>query len=432
MHTIPVTFPGSAGQMLAGRLEMPPDGEAVGGAVIAHCFTCSSTLTAVVQVARALARERLAVLRFDFTGLGESEGEVAPAHFSACVDDLHAAAAFMESRGLPVRLLVGHSLGGTAALAAAGGIPALQALATVGAPFDPWHATRLFGDSLDRVADTGEATVDVGGRPFRVTRELLDDLAGARMEERIHALRIPLLILHSPLDETVGIDNATKIWMAARHPKSFVSLDDADHLLTERRDAQYAGRVIAAWASRWMPEPPEVSVEGLAEAGRVVTVTRGSAFRTEIAAGRHVWVSDEPVAVGGADAAPSPYDLLVGALGACTGMTLKAYAERKGWPLEEVTVRLTHGKVHGIDEQHCADREARVDRIERELAIEGDLSAEQRARLLEIADKCPVHRTLTAGVFVETKVMPPGEAEARETGGADTPVESPAVVREMR
>ena len=228
------------------------------------------------------------------------------------------------------------------------------------------------------------------------------------MEERIHALRVPLLILHSPRDETVGIDNATKIWTAARHPKSFVSLDDADHLLTRKQDAQYAGRVIAAWASRWMPAPPEPDLEQLYEAGRVVTVTRGAAFRTEIAAGRHVWVSDEPVAVGGADAAPSPYDYLVAALGACTGMTLRAYAARKEWPLEEVTVRLAHGKVHGIDEQHCADREARMDRIEREVEIEGQLDAEQRARLLEIADRCPVHRTLSAGVFVETKAVGAG------------------------
>ncbi|HEX8245570.1 MAG TPA: alpha/beta fold hydrolase [Longimicrobium sp.] len=427
MHSIPVTFPGSEGQTLSGRLEMPPDGEAVGGAVIAHCFTCASTLTAVVQMARALARERLAVLRFDFTGLGESEGQFAQAHFSACVEDLQAAAAFMAARGFPVRLLVGHSLGGTAALAAAAGIESLAALATVAAPFDPWHATRMFGASVEEIERAGEATVQLGGRPFRVTRELLHDLRGAKMEERIRALRIPLLILHSPLDQTVGIDNATKIWTAARHPKSFISLDDADHLLTRKEDAQYAGQVIAAWASRWMPQPPAPAMEELYEAGRVVTVTRGSAFRTEIAAGRHVWVSDEPVAVGGADAAPSPYDYLVAALGACTGMTLKAYAERKQWPLEEVTVRMTHGKVHGIDEQHCADREARVDRIERELEIEGDLSAEQRARLLEIADKCPVHRTLTAGVFVETRVTEEIGDRGQGTGDRGNRVADPGV-----
>jgi putative redox protein len=410
MHSIPVTFPGAAGHTLSGRLEMPPDGKAVGGAVIAHCFTCSSTLTAVVQVARALAREKLAVLRFDFTGLGESGGEFVQHHFSACVADLASAAEFMEERGFPVRLLVGHSLGGTAALAAAKQIPTLAALATIASPFDPWHAAKMFGDSLAEIERTGEARVELGGRPFRVTRELLDDLRGARMEEAIHGLRIPLLILHSPVDATVGIDNATKIWMAARHPKSFVSLDDADHLMSRKEDAMYAGRVIAAWASRWMPEPPQPTVAELAVAGTVVTVTPGDSFRTEVAAGRHVLVADEPVAVGGADAGPSPYDLLVSALGACTGMTLHAYAERKGWPLEEVTVRLTHGKVHGVDQATCADREPRVDRIERELRIEGDaLTDEQRARLLEIADRCPVHRTLGAGVFVETRLMD-GEA----------------------
>jgi putative redox protein len=422
MHSIPVTFPGPDGQTLSGRLEMPPDGEAVGGAIIAHCFTCASTLNAVVQMARALSRERLAVLRFDFTGLGESEGEFAQAHFSSCVEDIHSAAAFMEARGLPVRLLVGHSLGGTAALAAAGSIRSLSAVATVGSPFDPWHATNLFAASLEEIERTGETTVNLGGRPFRVTRELLEDLRGAKMEERIHALRVPLLVMHSPLDQQVGIDNATKIWIAARHPKSFVSLDDADHLLTRREDAQYAGRVIAAWASRWLPQAPEPPSVGelVAEAGRVVTVTRGDGFRTEIAAGRHVWVSDEPTAVGGADAAPSPYDYLVGALGTCTGMTLQAYAARKGWPLQEVTVKLTHGKVHGLDEQVCEGREARLDRIERELHIEGDLTDEQRARLREIADKCPVHRTLAAGVFVETTVAEPagGSASAAvATGG---------------
>ncbi len=412
MHSIPVTFPGAAGHMLRGRLEMPPDGEAVGGAVIAHCFTCSSTLTAVVQIARALARERLAVLRFDFTGLGESEGEFVQHHFSACVEDLAAAAEFMAGRGFPVRLLVGHSLGGTAALAAAASIPSLAAVATVASPFDPWHAARMFGDSLEQIERTGEARVEIAGKPFRVTRELLEDLRGARMEEAIHGLRLPLLVLHSPADQTVDIGNATRIWMAARHPKSFVSLDDADHLLTHKPDAQYAGRVIAAWASRWLPQPPEPTLDELAGEGRVVTATPGNSFRTEIAAGRHVFVADEPVAVGGADAGPTPYDLLMAALGTCTGMTLKAYAERKGWPLEEVTVRLTHGKVHGIDEQHCADREARVDRIEREIRIEGDrLTPDQRDRLLEIADKCPVHRTLEAGVFVETKEMPEEAAD---------------------
>jgi putative redox protein len=409
MHTIPVTFPGASGHTLAGRLEMPPDGEAVGGAIIAHCFTCGKDSTASVQVARALARERLAVLRFDFTGLGESEGEFAATHFSSSVDDLVSAAEFMAGRGLPVALLVGHSLGGTASLAAAGRIASVRAVATIAAPSDPMHALNVLGDSVDEIERTGEATVQLGGRPFRVRRALLDDLRASNVERAIHELRRPLLILHSPRDQSVGIENATRIWSAARHPKSFVSLDDADHLLSYKRDASYAGRVIAAWASRWLPEPPEPTLDELVQgAAQVMTVTRGGSFRTEAAAGRHVWVTDEPVAVGGADAGPSPYDLLVAALGACTGMTLSAYAKRKEWPLDEVTVRLTHGKVHAVDQAQCADREPRVDRIERELRIDGELTEEQRARLLEIADRCPVHRTLSAGVFVETRVAGDG------------------------
>jgi len=417
MHSIPVTFPGSTGETLSGRLEMPPDGEAVGGVVIAHCFTCDSTLTSVVQIARALARERLAVLRFDFTGLGESGGEFVQHHFSACVADLVLAAEFMEARGFPVRLLVGHSLGGTAALAAARKIPSLTGVATIGSPFDPWHAAAMFGDSLEQVERTGEAKVTLAGRPFRVTRELLDDLRGTRMEEAIHDLRLPLLVLHSPADRTVDIGNATKIWMAARHPKSFVSLDDADHLLSRKKDAQYAGHVIAAWISRWLPDPPEPTMEELAEDGRVITVTPGASFRTEVLAGRHLLISDEPVAVGGADAGPTPYDLLVAALGTCTGMTLRAYADRKGWPLEEVTVKLVHGKVHGVDQETCINREPRVDRIEREIRIEGAaLTDEQRQRLLEIADRCPVHRTLSAGVFVETRLAGDGPSTPAASG----------------
>jgi putative redox protein len=407
MHTLPVSFPGASGETLSGRLEMPPAGEAIGGALLVHCFTCGKDTTAVVQLARALARERLAVLRFDFTGLGESEGDFAATHFSSNVADVNAAATFMASRGLPVVLLVGHSLGGTAALAAASGIPTLAALATLGSPYDPAHLTHLFGNQVEEVERTGEATVQLGPRSFRIRRALLDDLREASLQSALHQLRVPLLVMHSPLDQTVGIDNATRIWTAARHPKSFVSLDTADHLLSRREDAMYAGRVIAAWASRWIPQPPPPAFDELPAAGEVITVTEGDAFRTEVAAGRHVAVADEPVAVGGADAGPSPYDLLLAALGSCTGMTLRAYAARKGWPLEEVSVRLRHGKVHGVDEEACENREARVDRMEREVTIEGALDDEQRARLLEIADRCPVHRTLSAGVVIETRAVDP-------------------------
>lgn len=402
MHTLPLEFPGPGGQRLSARLDLPPDGETRGSAVFAHCFTCSKNLNAVVHISRALTREGLAVLRFDFTGLGESEGEFAATNFSSNVADLVAAAAFMEGRGTPVHLLVGHSLGGTAALVAAPRIPSLRTVATLSAPAQAAHLAGLLGDSAGEVEAAGEATVELGGRPFRVRRQLLEDLRGARVDEALRALELPLLVMHSPADRVVALEHATRIFRAARGSRSFVSLDDADHLLSDRADAQHAGRVIAAWVSRYLPVPPDPTVRELAEQGRVVTVTRGGAFRTEVAAGRHCLVADEPVAVGGSDAGPSPYDLLLAALGACTGMTLRMYADRKGWPLEETTVRLRHGKVHALDEEHPGAPGALVERIERELELDGPLDAEQRARLVEIAERCPVHRTLHAQVRVET------------------------------
>lgn len=403
MHTLPLEFPGAGGQRLSARLDLPPDGETTrGSALFAHCFTCSKNLNAVVNISRALTREGLAVLRFDFTGLGESEGEFAATNFSSNVGDLVAAAEFMERRGTPVHLLVGHSLGGAAALVAAPRIASLRAVATLCAPAEATHVTQLLGASAEEVEAAGEATVELGGRPFRVRRQLLEDLRGARVDEALRALEAPLLVMHSPADRIVELDHATRIFRAARGSRSFVSLDDADHLLSEKNDAQYAGRVIAAWASRYLPVPPDPTVRQLAEEGRVVTVTRGGAFRTEVATGRHCLVADEPVAVGGADAGPSPYDLLLAALGACTGMTLRMYADRKQWPLEETTVRLRHGKVHALDEEHPGAPGALVDRVERELELDGPLDAEQRARLLEIAERCPVHRTLSARVRVET------------------------------
>jgi uncharacterized OsmC-like protein/pimeloyl-ACP methyl ester carboxylesterase len=412
MHTLPLEFPGAGGHTLSARLDLPPDRETRGSAVFAHCFTCSKNLNAVVNISRALTREGLAVLRFDFTGLGESEGEFAATNFSSNVADLEAAAAFMAQRGTPVHLLVGHSLGGAAALVAAPRIPSLLAVATLCAPADAAHLARLLGDATQEIESAGEATVDLGGRPFRVRRQLLEDLRETRVDAALHALELPLLVMHSPADRIVALDHATRIFRAARGSRSFVSLDDADHLLSERADAQYAGRVIAAWASRYLPEPPDPTVKQLAEEGRVVTVTRGGAFRTEVAAGRHCLVADEPVAVGGADAGPSPYDLLLAALGTCTGMTLRMYAERKGWPLEETTVRLRHGKVHALDEEHPGAPGALVDRVERELELDGPLSAEQRARLLEIAERCPVHRTLHTRVRVETTLAGEGASTA--------------------
>jgi len=398
-----LSFTSSRGDQLAARLDLPADQEPIGCALFAHCFTCSKDLRAVVNIARALTLERIAVLRFDFTGLGQSEGAFSRTGFSSNIDDLVAAAEFMNDRGLAPELLIGHSLGGAAVIRAASRIPAARMVATIGTPFDPWHTARLFAGSRQEIEETGEAMVDIGGRPFRVRRELLEDLRAGNLEEDLRSLRRPVIVLHSPLDEIVAIDNAAEIFQAARHPKSFVSLDRADHLLTDPADSRYVGAVLAAWASRFLPHPePAKSVEELIASERVVTRTEGTGFRTEILAGGHGLIADEPLAVGGTETGPTPYDLMMAALGACTGMTLRMYADRKGWPLEEAVVRLKHGKVHAIDEATTGGGDARIDQIERQVELLGPLDDEQRARLAEIADRCPVHRTLDAGVRIET------------------------------
>ncbi len=412
MHSIPLSFPGASGALLSARLDLPPHGEPRACVLLAHCFTCSKNLNALVNIARALNGEGLAVLRFDFTGLGESEGEFAATNFSTAVADLVAAGEFMAARGIPPALLVGHSLGGAAALVAAGRIPSLRAVATLCAPADAWQITAVFGESREVIEEVGEATVRIGGRPFTVRRQLLDDLRGARVDEALAGLELPLLVLHSSEDRVVEVEHAMRIFQGARGSRGFVSLDGADHLLSDRADARYAGRVIASWASRHLPEPPHLELEELAAAGEVVAVTGRSGFRTEISAGRHVFVADEPVAVGGADAGPSPYDYLMAGLGACTGMTVKMYADRKGWPLEEITVRMKHGKVHALD---APTGDPRMDHIRRDVKLEGPLTAEQRARLLEIAERCPVHRTMLAGAGIETALAP--EIDAVLLGG---------------
>ena len=404
MRNESITFPGADGSQLAARLSLPPDGDPVACALFAHCFTCSKDLEPVVNISRALTQAGIAVLRFDFTGLGESEGDFADTSFSSNIEDLVAAAAFMERTLEAPAILVGHSLGGAAVLQAAHRIGAVRAVATIGAPFDPGHVRSLFADSLDAIEETGEARVELAGRRFTVSREFVRDLDRHRMEAVIGELHRPLLIFHSPVDATVGIENAALIYGAARHPKSFVSLDDADHLLLDARDSLYVGSVLAAWASRYLDAPPEPgTVEEVRAHGRVTARTAAGAFRTEITARGHALLADEPRAVGGENLGPTPYDLLAAALGACTSMTLRLYADRKEWPLEEAVVRLRHRRVHAEDEDRCEeDGEARLDRIEREVELIGPLDDAQRRRLLEIADRCPVHRTLDAGVCIDT------------------------------
>lgn len=404
MPTRMVTFQGSQGFPLAGRLDLPDAGPRA-WALFAHCFTCSKDSRASAHVARALAEAGYGVLRFDFTGLGGSGGDFANTRFSSNVQDLVAAARWLEAgHGAPT-LLVGHSLGGAAVLAAASEVPSARAVAVIGAPFDPSHVAHHFGGAVDRIQTEGEAVVDIGGRPFTVQRGFLEDLGAQDQAARIHALGRALLVLHAPRDRIVPVDNARRIFEAALHPKSFVSLDDADHLLDAPADARYAAGLIAAWAARFVPLAAASAVVGEHD-GYVHVSERGTGnFAVAAGNGRHGWIADEPVAVGGDDSGPSPYELLVSALGACTAMTLRMYARQKGWPLEAVRVRLRHERVHATDCADCDRSGARVDRIERLVSIDGPLDADQRARLLEIADRCPVHRTLEGRIEVVTRAV---------------------------
>lgn len=411
MPTTKVSFPGSQGHDLVGRLHLPL-GRPRAWALFAHCFTCSKDLRAAREMADALSRRGVGVLRFDFTGLGQSQGDFADTHFSSNVEDLRAAAAWMaQEHGAP-DLLLGHSLGGAAVLAAAGGIESCRAVVTVAAPSDPAHVAHLLQDSREEIEEQGQAEVELVGRTFTIKKDFLDDISTQALQPRIAALGRALLVLHSPQDETVAIDHAATIYTAARHPKSFVSLDGADHLLTRPADARYVGQVVAAWVDRYLPVAVQEEASGGAEHDHDVEAElSGEGFATDLVArDRHRLRADEPARVGGDDTGPTPYELLSSALGACTAMTLQMYARRKDWPLDGVRVHLVHGKEHAEDCSDCPDSgesgdAARLDVLTREIELRGDLDAEQRERLLEIADRCPVHRSLEAGVHVRTSLV---------------------------
>jgi len=396
-----VTFTGALGDQLAARLDLP-EGEPKAYALFAHCFTCTKDIFAASRIAAALAGQGIGVLRFDFTGLGHSEGEFANTNFSSNVSDLLKAADFLRETRQAPKIIVGHSLGGAAVLAAAPEIPEAVAVATIGAPSAPAHVQHLFHGALDQIAAEGEAEVEIGGRPFRVKQQFLEDISQRHLSDALGKLRKALLVFHAPRDQTVGIENAGEIFAAAKHPKSFISLDDADHLLSRKSDAVYVAEVLSAWVGRYLDGAADAAPEPVAEGAVVVTETGEGPFAQRITAGRHVLRADEPPAVGGKNSGPTPYDLLLAGLGACTSMTLRMYAGRKKWPLERVSVALRHEKIHAQDCADCETAEGRIDRIEREISITGALDAEQRRRLLEIADRCPVHRTLENEVKVVT------------------------------
>ena len=397
-------FTSSAGHQLAAALDTP-DGPIRAYALFAHCFTCGKDVLAAKRIAVALAAEGIAVLRFDFTGLGSSEGDFANATFSSNVADLVRAADHLrETRQAPA-ILIGHSLGGAAVLAAASEIADAKAIVTIAAPSDPAHVTGLFKDSLEAIRRDGSAEVSLAGRPFRINSSFLDDIAEQRLLDKVKHLHKALLVMHSPVDDTVGVDNATRIFVTAKHPKSFVSLDHADHLISNKDDAAYIAEVIASWAGRYVAGPAAVPEANDGPRNVVVRETRTSKLQQSIALGPHHLTADEPVSVGGQDSGPGPYDLLLAALGACTSMTMRLYADRKFLPLDRITVTLRHSKIHAEDCAECETKVGLIDQLEREIHMDGALDDEQRKRLMEIADKCPVHRTLTSEIRIVTRAV---------------------------
>ena len=394
-------FPNAKGEQLAATLDMPL-GPPTAYALFAHCFTCGKDNRAAKFIAEQLTIRGIAVLRFDFTGLGDSEGEFAATHFSSTVDDLVAAADHLRTSYHAPAILIGHSLGGAAVLAAAHRIAEAHAVVTIAAPYDPSHVTGLFKEHVETIRSEGALEVQLAGRPFTISREFLDDVTTKKLDEHIAGLRKALLVFHSPTDDLVGIDNASHIFQAAKHPKSFVSLAGADHLLSKQSDAVYVADVIAAWAERYLDQP-EIMSEAEVEVGTVlVRETHGGKFQQEILTGPHRLLADEPSSLGGLDSGPGPFDFLLAGLGACTSMTIRLYADFKKIPLKDVSVRLSHGKIHVKDCETCDTKVSTVDHIERIVTLEGELDDEQRQRLMEIADKCPVHKTLESKIDIHT------------------------------
>ena len=402
MQSKNVSFPNADGQSLSGILDMP-GGEPVAYALFAHCFTCSKNLKAATNIARAITATGIAVLRFDFTGLGQSEGAFEDTSFSSNVADLLSAVAWLENEHRAPQIMFGHSLGGTAVLQAVAQVPSAVAVATIGSPADPEHVTHMLKGAEDALREDGAAKVQLGGRPFLIRQQFVDDLAAHDLPAAVASLRKAVLVMHAPLDEVVDIDNASALFVAAKHPKSFVSLDKADHLLSRSEDSRYAGEILAAWAKRYLPSHEETS-DLTAATGETVARTGAGGFATEVRAGNHVLLADEPTSVGGTDAGPTPYDLLAAALATCTSMTLRMYAAHKKLEFESATVRVTHGRIHADDCVECEQRDGMIHEFRRELLIEGNLSDAQRARMVEIADRCPVHKTLHNEINIRTRL----------------------------
>lgn len=403
MKTTKVAFKNLEDKKLTARIELPANRKPGAFALFAHCFTCNKNLSAVRNISRALTAAGFGVLRFDFTGLGESEGDFADTNFSSNIQDLKSAALFLQAEYMPPSLLIGHSLGGAAVLYAATEIESVSAVATIGAPADPQHVKHLISSGMEEIKQNGFAEVSIGGRPFTIKQQFIDDLEAVNMADVLSNMRKALLVAHSPQDNIVGIDNAANIFKHARHPKSFVSLDGADHLLSKSDDSDYIGNVIANWAKRYITftekEKPDTELQVVAH------LDGEDKFTTHIKAGKHYLIGDEPESYGGNDFGPTPYDFVSAGLATCTAMTIKMYADRKNWMIDEVNVHIEHSKVHAEDCGACENTSsAKIDQFTRVIQLNGNLDESQKQRLLEIADKCPVHKTLHSDIQIKTQL----------------------------
>lgn len=398
-----VSFQNADGVTLSGILERP-EGPVAAWALFAHCFTCSKNTLAASRLGEGLAERGFGVLRFDFTGLGQSDGDFADTGFTTNVQDLKAAVAWMEAQGMPVQLMIGHSLGGAAAVVAASELSEIRAVVTLGAPADAEHVVHQFDQHIPEIEAKGAAQVDIAGRPFVVGEAFLESVRGAKVKEAAAKLKRPLLVMHAPRDEIVSIDNATGLFVAAKHPKSFVSLDQAGHMLSNRADTDYVAEVILAWARRYLGAQGAAPAAARNDVVRVRETGQAGAYQNSVEIDGRLFLADEPKSIGGADTGPNPYQWVSAGLGACTSITLRMYANRKKWPLENVTVDLTHSRQHHVDCETCGPND-KIDVFTREITLDGPLDEAQKQRLLEIADRCPVHRTLENEAKVETRLV---------------------------
>ena len=395
-----IEFP-SQGQTLSGSLETP-DQQIRAYVLFAHCFTCGKDIAAASRISRFLVQHGFAVFRFDFTGLGNSDGDFANTNFSSNTEDLLAAAEFLKEHYQAPQLLIGHSLGGAAILAMASKLPDVKAVVTIAAPFEASHVIHNFNAHLDTIETDGQAKVNLGAREFTIKKQFIDDLRN-QTTDHIKQLNKALLVFHSPVDLTVDISDAEKIYKAAMHPKSFVSLDNADHLLTKSIDSEYVAQTISGWASRYIPAP--TSTSPTLENGHVLVTEVDHKFQQEVFTDHHHWFADEPTNMGGQNSGPDPYEHLLAALGTCTAMTIRMYASHKKLPLEQVEVSLSHQRNYINDAKSSEDDSSKMEALIRKIQLTGPLSDEEKARLLQIADRCPVHKTLHNNPLVVTTLI---------------------------